>query len=573
MPLILTPEEWDSQPPYAVGINRGNPLGAKARFAVIGGPAPVELCRGIPMSGVQGTVEVTPGGLAYVLPTTASTWAGPVADLDTYSGSLTVCWYGMLRSNSTAILLDSLGSYGWYFYTTSYAAGVIQAVFGSQWGGFGVFPPRPALTDNTLHSLSVRYDDASATVEFFLDGVSLGPAATFNKDPGATSNQMLGMYDGSGGATPHKMLTCQAFKGALSDAEILTFHANPWGIFEQDDEQIWLPSAGGAITLTAASATQANSGSSGVITQTHVLVGAASAQANAASSGAIVLSYPLAGALSTQANTASGGSIAAGVNLTSANCAQGNTSSAGAISQTLTLTGAASAQANTGSSGAIAQASAVSGAACLQANATSTGAISQAHALTGAASSQENLSGTGAIAQALALTGQTCVQGNASSGGVIVQAYLLIAAACAQANASSSGAILKPLVAAASSQANSSASGAITRVQTLIGENSVQGNRSSTGATNNGIVTEAALTTGIPDIDRLKKPGIPADTPDWLKTTLEILEGRRGNAIVVSKPQTLTFSATPTKAECEALYAYVAENNRALNSLIVRFDS
>lgn len=71
----------------------------------------------------------------------------------------------------------------------------------------------------------------------------------------------------------------------------------------------------------------------------------------------------------------------------------------------------------------------------------------------------------------------------------------------------------------------------------------------------------------------IKKPGIPASAPAWLRTMLEIFTGRRNNKITPARMQELTFSATPTRAECEALYAYVREVHRAQNDMIRRFDS
>lgn len=70
----------------------------------------------------------------------------------------------------------------------------------------------------------------------------------------------------------------------------------------------------------------------------------------------------------------------------------------------------------------------------------------------------------------------------------------------------------------------------------------------------------------------MRKPPIPTSAPDWLRTTLEILTGRRRNKIAVPPAQTLTFSASPTQAECEALYAYVGEVRSSLESMVRRFD-
>jgi len=62
----------------------------------------------------------------------------------------------------------------------------------------------------------------------------------------------------------------------------------------------------------------------------------------------------------------------------------------------------------------------------------------------------------------------------------------------------------------------------------------------------------------------MRAPNIPDTngqaTPEFVravKDNIEVIAGRRGNAIRVPELRTLTFSASPTKAECEALTAYV----------------
>lgn len=90
---------------------------------------------------------------------------------------------------------------------------------------------------------------------------------------------------------------------------------------------------------------------------------------------------------------------------------------------------------------------------------------------------------------------------------------------------------------------------------------------------NNGTIIESGLTTGSVILLRIKKPGIPVGTPEWLRTMLEIVIGRRGNKIDIPKFEELTFSATPTQAECEALYAYTNKTRAALDQLITRLDS
>ncbi len=87
-----------------------------------------------------------------------------------------------------------------------------------------------------------------------------------------------------------------------------------------------------------------------------------------------------------------------------------------------------------------------------------------------------------------------------------------------------------------------------------------------------GIVADAFLSTQTTTTG-IKKPGIPTGTPQWLQTMLEIIIGRRGNSIEVPKFRTLTFSASPTKAECEALYAYTNDVRQRVEDILTRLDS
>ena len=219
------------------------------------------------------------------------------------------------------------------------------------------------------------------------------------------------------------------------------------------------------------------------------------------------------------------------------------------------LTGTPSTQASTGGTGAITQTHASAVAASTQVNASSAGAITlgAVNDLIGAASTQGNTTSTGAITQAHVLTFPASTQNGTSSAIAITQVHVL-----------SGG---------ASTQGNPGGTGAITTSGDFIGEPSTQGNLSGTGAISDGIVVETALTTGITGTIRIKKPGIPAGTPEWLKTTIEILIGRRGNKIEAPEFQTLVFSATPTKAECEALYSYINEVRTAVENILTRLDS
>lgn len=223
--------------------------------------------------------------------------------------------------------------------------------------------------------------------------------------------------------------------------------------------------------------------------------------------------------------------------------------------------------------------------------------VSGEHHLISSNSTQSNTADTPAIAQAQALAGDVSTQGNASDTAFVGQTHVLVIAASTQVGASTAIAITQVHVVAGanstqgnscgagatsiggdfigvpSTQINQAGTGQITRLQALIGAHPVQANLSAAGAISDGIVVEAALTTGTVETIRIKKPGIPAGTPEWLKTLLEIVIGRRGNAIGVPGFKTLTFSATPTKAECEALYSYLNDVRTSVENILARLDS
>jgi hypothetical protein len=247
------------------------------------------------------------------------------------------------------------------------------------------------------------------------------------------------------------------------------------------------------------------------------------------------------------------GSPSSGINLAVANCSQANSANTGAIAQTHVITVASSGQANQASASSITQVHALAVANSSQANAASTGSIAGGANLTAAPSAQTNPSSTGSVTQVHALVAAPGVQGNVAAASVIVQAHILITANLAQGNLGGTGAI-------SLSTGN------------LIGSPSVQSNLGGTGVialvgvVSDAFRTPASVSAGI------KKPGIPATAPDWLRTSLEILEGRRGNAIEIPAQQTLAFSATPTKAECEALYQYTNTVRDAVESILNRLD-
>jgi hypothetical protein len=414
------------------------------------------------------------------------------------------------------------------------------------------------------------FDGASA--KLYINGVQVGSIATTTP---STSNYMVAGYSNAGGAFAWKgdIDTVGVFNRAFPASEIWSLYQDPWRLFKAPPKRLWIA---GSSDLIGDSSIQANAGSMAAITQAHALTGTVSAQANACDTAAIGQAHILSVSISAQVNA----------------------STTMAVTQVHILAGAASTQGNLGVSGAIGNASEFVSAPSTQANFSGTDRITQVQPLTGVASSQNNIAGGVAVTLStnLDLIGAASAQANSSGAAVIGQAHILLVPISSQVNASTamavtqvhiiagaastqgnlggSGAIsiASELVSAPSIQANFCGTGRITRLQALAGANSSQANLSVNGDISGGIVVEPSLTTGIAATLRIKKPGIPAGTPEWLKTMIEILTGRRGNRIEVPKFKTLTFSATPTQTECEALYAYLNTVRDALEQLISRMD-
>lgn len=238
-----------------------------------------------------------------------------------------------------------------------------------------------------------------------------------------------------------------------------------------------------------------------------------------------------------------------------------------------------------------------------QANPASTPAITQTHSLVGDGATQANIAGesavvlddigetitlaatgdtqgneaeTGSIGQTHTITHAPSIQDNIAQSSAVVREQLLEIANAEQSNAAATAAIvvqsINDLSADAITQANIGGEGQITRPQTLTSESLIQVNIAGTGAWGSGIIFETALSSAF-ERGGIKKPGIPNDAPEWLKTTFETILGRRGNQIDVPEQQYLTFSPTPTKAELESLYNYTNNVRVAVEQLLKRLDN
>jgi hypothetical protein len=361
-------------------------------------------------------------------------------------------------------------------------------------------------------SLVLVSGGTAATCKAYLDGVDAG--VTWSTDPAGwgagNKNFNLGRYvGGTLWDTDASVLSAGVTSAVWGAAEARAFHENPWKLFKTPARRLWVVTSSGA-DLSGANSFLINTADAGAISQEHAVVGENSLQAGTASTGAILQNHVLTGAKSAQASSGSNP----------------------AVSQTHVIAGANSSQANAGNAGAISGGSGLMGAPSSQANASVAGAIAQTHALIITASAQVNPSSAIAITQIRILGGANLAQGNSAGTGAI---------------SLSTG----DLAAVSSAQINLARAGAISQAGVVI--DLWPSSPAASSAT--------------------RKPGIPAGTPAWLKIFLEIIAGRRGNRIAVPPRQNLTFSATPTKAECEALYSYVNDVRGSLDAVVNRLDS
>lgn len=238
-------------------------------------------------------------------------------------------------------------------------------------------------------------------------------------------------------------------------------------------------------------------------------------------------------------------------------------------------------------------------AAAIQATGSSVAAIVQGHVLAATGAAQAGMSGDAAVSRGLALSGTPSGQHGGSMAEAITQTHLLAGMGTVQAVASSSAAMESAaagtLRIVVSMQINASITAAVTQMHLLEGAHAAGRVAGGVGAIQRGTgalaaapcvqvehcealpVSQIGIIQEPPGhgdaATRGKKPGVPGGTPEWLKTTLEILTGRRGNRISIPGFQHLSFSDTPTRTECEALYRYTNTVRQAVEEIVSRLDS
>jgi hypothetical protein len=342
------------------------------------------------------------------------------------------------------------------------------------------------------------------------------------------------------------------YNKGLSASEARNRYDNKYSILGAPARLLFFPAASRSLIANACS--QRNTGSASAITQVHAVATIKSAQANTGAATAIVQAQPLAPAASAQAQVASTPAVTQHHILAVAGPVQSNFSVEMPAFQGHFLLSAPATQANAGEAGVVAPTWAASFTAVdtMQRNAVSTAGISSGAALSASESTQENIAFPAMVTQKhLLAVPPWSIQRNASGAGAMLSTRYLAAANTDQLNVCETALIggVQLLGVAALRQFN------FTEVAAL-----------------GGAMIEPALARARVQRSRVKKPGIPAGTPDWLKTMMEILTGRRGNRIEAPKFQKLTFSETPTQSECEALYSYTNTVRDALEQVISRMD-
>lgn len=242
--------------------------------------------------------------------------------------------------------------------------------------------------------------------------------------------------------------------------------------------------------------------------------------------------------------------------LAASNLSTASSSSTGAITQAHTLAGQPSTQSNAADAIAI--------------------TVSGIHDLVGTAADQTNSAGSGTVAQIHMIVPALFAQDASVASAAVAQIHVLAADEIRQGNLGNTTAVTRDhddLAPVSLVQHNAGQTAVVRQAHILAAAFSLQRNRAGTGSTGDGVIVEPTLTTGTRAGIPIRKPGIPAGTPEWLKTMIEILVGRRGNRIAPPLYRTLDFSASPTKAECEALYSYTNEVREVVEKIVTRLDS
>lgn len=354
------------------------------------------------------------------------------------------------------------------------------------------FGTGPTVTSSATEPSVMVGRVAGGVVNSWLNGVGGTPVTITGTQQTLLATEMLGI----GGRVDHLGAVSQFFPGnvygvfiadALPEALIESF-VSPDEVWSWafEPKRIWVPATEvvGAVTLTAAGASQAATSGTGAASQTHNLAGAAASQSATSAAGATSQVHALSAADSSQSSTSASGAIASVHELTAAACAQTASSGTGVVALAQALAAADATQSASSATGAVTQAHVLAGAASSEAATSASGTVTQTHQLVADGATQEGSSGTGAVTGSGTLIAATATQSANSGTGAISQAHALAASDSSASATSSAGSVDQAhgLTAAAASQSATSAAGAVTTSTGIAGADAVQTASSGVGA-------------------------------------------------------------------------------------------
>lgn len=387
--------------------------------------------------------------------------------------------------------------------------------------------------------------DGTNQITLYVNGIQTGTTTVDNGVPTTLWQMAIGRYPFSSAANWVGDISLVGFYSrAFSAQEIYSLAQNPWQLFKSPPRRIYTVASTGS--TGSANVTNANDTvvASGTVTAVGTLA-RTNQNDTVVASGKATVTGSLAKTNQNDTSVASGKATATGtVNVTNANdtCIASGTVG-GETTGSANVTNANDTSVASGS-------------------VTAVGALAKTN-------SNDTVVASGAVTATGTVNATNADDTCAASGSVSDAATGTADVTNADDTCAASGTITAVGTVAVTNQNDTSVASATAKAIGNVNVTNRYDTSEATGFLNNGVITETLTARTV----RVKKPGVPKGTPEWLKTTVETMLGRRGNAIPIPSAQDLTFSSTPTKEECEALHSHVNDIRTALESLINRFDT
>lgn len=573
MSVILLPQRFLSQPQYPAEIDH-NGLGKGIQLLFNPATGPVDLATGrIWTAGGNASIAVEQKGKVFSF--------DGVDDYYAYTG------YPEITGNifTFFIWLPRVGppdNYGHLYLGASsplaygYQVDEFSRItIGTGSIGSGTLP---GWFNSTNRSLIIVSDGTAAGTKAYVDGKDTG--FTWGSPPTAwgtgSKNFNIGRYVGGvNWDFDGSILSVGMTSVVWGAAEAKAFHENPWMPFKAPRRLFPVPSSGGDAVIGSVAYTNADDTSSANATPAITASSATTNADDASDAVAVAESETVTATVDVtnadDASTASAAPIVVGSSGTT------NSDDASAANATATVTASA---ANTNADD-IAAASAASGSdiegSVAYTNIDDVSASVLTATITASvafANSNDTSSSAGGGYTIATVAYINADDASSAFASPVVSGSLATVNADDVSEATATAEVVEVVASVAVTNANDiSAAVAAPVIVGTVAYSNLHDLSAAIGVVNFGTIVETKLTTGIVEAVRVKKPGIPSTAPQWQRTMFEIMTGRRGNKIAIPPQQALTFSATPTKEECEALHSYLNDVRGSMEQLINRFDS